>query len=367
MRRMLPIVAALLLAGNAFGQNTAVTLQNQESSWFYFVLDPAELAGLTPSSPLLAAKLTTYFSRETEDFPFTALKPRTGITLEGLPEGSHLLIGFFVIEEEREFPVRVISLLVDRRLGQRLYEIYSDPALLTLARGVGKLARFGGVPQVAAASQPPAAQTPPAATAQAQKPPAAQPAPKTVSPAAPAGGVTLASFGSSFSPVVFTRETEGDFSVHPMAESLFWNRDGTRIVSVSASRADSSLTLDIASASGFSRDVSYYFYLFSARRLGQENSFTVEVKPVVAGQTAGLAILWEKGRQRPLPIGTVNVQGNTCRVTARLADLPPEAVSGLGGDPSADLTACYFDSGSATYEEFFYTTLTLAELPSSTR
>ncbi len=394
----------LLLSGLAvYGQTTSVVLQNQEDLWFYFVIDSPELSGLTPSSSSLESKLTDFFTKKTEDFPFTALPPKSSMTLEGLPTGSHFLVGFFVAEEKSEFPVRVLALTVDTRLAQRTYELYSEPALIQLPRGEGRLARFGSLPAVAEAesageaaaeaAQPtaeaspaapaeePAAEESPAEEAPAEEAPAEEasaeealaqapaqaPAAETQAPAAsPVEPVKLATFAPAFAPMSFTREVAGAFSVHPISESRFWNRDGTRLAAIDGSRSDGSMVVDVVSASGFSSEVSYFFYLFPSRKEGKDNSYTLELKPV-ASANEGVAVLWEAGNPTPVPLGKVSVSGETCRLSARLSDLPPDVVKALGTNPSADITACFFDPASKTYEEFYYATLSLAEVPDSTR
>jgi hypothetical protein len=367
MKKTLPLIAAVLLlnAIAASAQGTSVTIQ------------------LTPSSTLLASKVTTFFSKNTNDFPFTALKPRSSMTLEGLPEGSHLLVGFFVAEEKTEFPVRVLALTVDTRLAQRMYNLYSEPALLQLPRGVGRLARFGSTPSLAqketapaVAAAPTPTPTPAATPAPAKTPspapqaPAPTPAPAPTSAqaaAVPHATVKITTFASAFAPVSFTREEAGTFSVLPISDSKFWNRDGTRIAEIDGAKSGTGLVVDIVSASGFSKDVSYFFYLFSAREEGQDNSYTIELKPALAGGEGGIAVLWEKENPSPVPVGKVTVTGETCTLSATLSDLPSDVTKALGSNPSTDITACFFDSASQTYEEFYYATLSLAEVPEVTR
>lgn len=406
MKKTHLLIAVLLVLSGlaAYGQTTSVVLQNREDLWFYFVIDSPELSGLTPSSSSLESKLTDFFTKKSEDFPFTALRPKSSMTLEGLPTGSHFLVGFFVAEEKSEFPVRVLALTVDTRLAQRTYELYSEPALIQLPRGDGRLARFGSLPAVAeaesagdaaaetapaaaagtaetavadatpaasseesAAEETPAEETPaeetPAEEAVAQAP-AASPAAETRAPEA--SPVKLATFAPAFEPMSFTREASGVFSVHPISESRFWNRDGTRLAAIDGGRSDGSMVVDIVSASGFSGDVSYFFYLFPSRKEGKDNSYTLELKPVISAEE-GIAVLWEAGNPDPIPVGKVSVSGGTCRLSARLSDLPPDVVKALGSNPSADITACFFDPASGTYEEFYYATLSLAEVPDSTR
>jgi hypothetical protein len=252
---------------------------------------------------------------------------------------------------------------------------------MTLPRGVGLLARFGAseepaakpTPEAAAAT-PPAELTPPptAASVAEQAPaaesvPAAEQAPAVEQTPAPTGPAEIASFSPRFSPAVFSREVRGELSVRPIAESRYWNREGTRIASVSGSRAGTSIVIEITSATRFSPDVSYFLYFFGSRTLGRNNRVTLEVKPVTDGGGPGVAALWSEGSAKPTSVGAVSVEGSTCRIALATTDLPAGLLSDSGGNPSVDLTACYFDAADGTYEEFSYTTFSLADLPAVTR
>ncbi len=357
MHKIACLLAVLLLvcqtvAGQAStsGQ-TAVTLQNQENSTFYYVLDPAELAGITASSPLLESEVALYFSQETEAFPFSTMKPKTTVTIEGLAAGTHLLVGFFAMEEKTEFPVRIISVQVDTKLGQRTYELYSEPALLNPARGLGKLARFGATPSplAAAEAKTPAVTAVEAAAQAVEKPPTVELS-------------EIATFSNTYTPAVFTREKEKSFIVLPIEQAGYWNRNGTRIASLSGRMTAKTMNLEIISASGFSKNVSYFIYLFENRNLGQENTYTIEIIPVLEGRSGGAALLWVKGRAAPSYFGTMTVEGPVLRIAADLALLPSGLRDSIGSGASADVTSCYFDDGVKTYEEFFYTTFAISEL-----
>ncbi len=372
MRKTASILAILLLSSMAaFSQSPAdqsgsVTLLNMEDSWLYFVMDPKDLEGLTAASPLLNSSVSSYFSTESEDFPFTRLTPGGSFDLAGLADGSHLLVGFFARQDRTEFPVRVLTVQVDKKMGTRFYSIFAEPALFTITRDTGRLAKFEGAPgEPAVAAKAPET----AAAAEDKEPKTAEEAPAVAeTPAATVQEpIELATYSPSFAPAVFTKESAGDFSVKPIAQAVYWDKNGTRVKAISGLRTDGAISIDIASDKGFSKEVSYFFYLFGERTLGKENSLTLEIKPVLEGAEDGIVLLWEKGKQIPTAIGTVKVEGEMCRFSADLGSLPAEAASSLGENASADFTACYFDEGSGVYEEFFYTTLALREFPVSTR
>jgi hypothetical protein len=364
------LAVVILSSAAAFGQApgtapaASVTLMNMEDSWFYFVLDPKELQGLTATSPLLKSRVSSYFLTESEDFPFTGIAPGASYYFTGLSDGSHLLMGFFAKRDETEYPVRVLTVQVDKKIGTRFYSIFSDPELIAVKRDAERLAKFNGPPgeQAVAAKTQESAPPSPAKP----EPGAEGPAAVETTSAAELEPQELASYSASFAPAVFTREEGGDFSVKPIAQSKYWERDGTRVKAIYGVREDGAISIEIASDRGFSKEVSYFFYLFGDREMGKENSFTIEIKPVLEEREKGIALLWEKGKELPMEIGTVKVEDGKCRFSADMGSFPPEAVGALGENVSADFTACYFDEKSGVYEEFFYTTLTLQEIPGTT-
>ena len=80
-----------------FADGSVVTLQNQESSAFYYVVDAAALAGLSPGSPLLAARVADFFAAPGDDPAFASLAPNAQVKLTSLADGPHLLVGFFAV------------------------------------------------------------------------------------------------------------------------------------------------------------------------------------------------------------------------------------------------------------------------------
>ncbi len=356
MKKILAVLGlALLGAAAAFPAGTAVSLQNQEDSWFYFVVDPPDLAGLPPGSPLVTSRVAAFFAKESDQFPFTAVKPRAGLTLEALPEGTHFLVGFFADAGKSVFPVRVLTLQVDNRLGQRFYGVYSEPPLMTVPRDAGILAKFPA-PEAETAAVPEQAEAAKTSGGQALSAAQAQGRPNQI-----------ASFAVGFTPAVFSREVNGDFSVLPISESHYWNREGTRISSLSGFRSGGSIVIDVALATRLSPEVSYFLYFFGARRAERDNRVTLEVKPLAEDGGPGAAALWTAGDPEPRPVGTVSVSGDSFRVAIENSDLPARLFAESGGNPSVDLTASYFDRSQATYEEFSYTTFSLADLPVLTR
>ncbi len=396
MRKILFVVFFAALASAAvFADGASVAIQNEESSAFYYVVDPPELAGLSAGSPMASTRLAEYFAAQVPEPGFTQLAPGAQTSITGLSNGTHLLVGFFATEDQDTFPVRAVSLQADSAMGERFYAIFATPSMLDATRGVGRLAQFGrgetavaSAPpgQEAPAEQPaPAAEQPAPAAGQpaATEPAAAEPSPAAAEPApaaptaqapapeAPASGTpapkstAIASFSPSYDPVYFTQETQAGFSVQPIGQSKSWGSEGTHITSVTGSIDGQKLTLAVGVAEGFSENVSYFLYVFSARKPGTADDLTVELRPR-ALPDKGACILWRKG-EAPRMFGTVSVSGNTATLEANLADLPADIASSLGAGATFDLTSCSFDKSSGTYEEFYFATVAMADIPVVTR
>jgi hypothetical protein len=386
MRKML--LAALLAAACgslAFAQGATVAIQNEEQSTFYYLVDPSDLAQVTPGSPLAATKVAEFFAAQADQPAFTPLAPGAQASLTDLSNGPHLLVGFFDTEGQNRLPVRLITVQADSSMGERFYTIYGSPAVVEATRGVGRLAQFArpsapaqasaeaqaapsAAPAAPATRAAPAEQAAAPAPAAAPVPAATQPSASAASPApatsAPAASEPIASFSAGYNPVYFTRESKGDFTVQPIASSLTWNLPGTHIGSLSAQIDDGVLTVSLTSENGFAPNVSYFIYAFATRAAGATAAFTLEIRPR-ALPDRGACILWLNGQgtATPMIFGTVNVDGATATLTAGLENEPSAVEQVLSTAGSFDLTSCSFDPASGVYEEFYFATVALADVP----
>jgi hypothetical protein len=338
MRRILMAAAvAALICGAASAQSTMITLQNQEDSAFYYVIDPRELAGLTVGSSLLATKVANYFSVSDPGTAFKALGPQEEARIAGLSKGTHLLVGFFAQQDADVFPVRVMSLQADPSIGERFYAVFSSSAQLRVPRGVGKLAQFtrviAGQGTEAALNQPPEASS-------------------TLAP--------IATFSSTYDPSLFSRESVEGFRILPIAESRAWIKTGTRIASVRGTLDSSGLKLLLNIPNGLSSSVSYFLYVFGVRELGTENSLTLEIQPL-ARDEGGACILWHKGFA-PRLLGAVKNSATSVELEVATDELASAGLADSGQNTTVDLTACWYDRSTATWEEFYYTTFPLSAI-----
>lgn len=338
---------ALALCGVSFAQG-GVSLQNQENTTFYYAVDPKELAGLSAGSPLLASRIAGFFAVR-DGVTFTSLAPNATVKLDGLADGTHLLVGFFAVEDLTQYPVRVITLQADSKVGDRFYAIFASPALLSIARDSGRIASFahaGG--EGNAAGQ----------TGAIEAAAGAQPAPAET---APSGLQQIATFSTGFTPAFFTRERQGDFTVLPISDSRAWALTGTRIESISGSLGDGTLKISLSVEGGFAERVSYFLYVFGTRSPGKDNQFTLELQPRAEGNRA-VCLLWQKGIRTPMLVGTVTATDHTVEIDTSAGQFPPSLISGIGPTATIDLTAGWFDRGLRTWEEFYYTTFSIGDI-----
>ncbi len=371
MKRTVLVLAVLLVASAlAFAESSTITLQNQEQATFWFVVDPEELSDVPLSSPELTQRVEQFFAAQTGDMSFTPLAPDSQLTLEGLGQGLHLLVGFFDAEGADSLPVRALSVQVDEGPGDRFYALFSEPALVSVPRGEAMLVERAQEAPLPEASQEGEEGTAEIAQAEAVEPEAVEP--EAVEPApVEAEPAAIARFSSTYSPVVFTRESRGGFTVLPISQSLYWGEAGTRLDSLDGTIGDGTLRVSLRSANGFSRDVSYFFYLFASRTLGKENPITIELLPL-AKDGAGACVLWQKGAAAgggsaaPRIVGSVSALENACDLSIELSSLPAEVIAELGENASIDLCSCRYDAPTGVFEEFYFTTIQLADFGPST-
>ena len=395
MRRTFLVVAFIAAScAIALAADASVIIQNEEASPFYYTVDPPDLAQLSAGSPLAATRVAEFFAEHSPEPQFTPLASGAQASLQDLSNGSHLLVGFFVVENQATFPVRVITLQVDNSIGERFYAVYGSPALVNATRGIGRLAAFaapggpapGATPLGETSAGPAAVTAPvaPAATSGEQSggsqsagvqaaPSAAQAATAAEVPTAAAQGApgTLVSFSAGYNPVVFTREAQDSFSVLPIGSSRSWSLPATHINTLDARVEKGTLKLSLSTADGFSTDVSYFVYAFKNRSPGSSAIFTLEIRPR-ALQNRGACLLWlpRTGAQdaaavsgTPSILGSLTVEGSTAALVVDLKTAPPAFLQILASATSFDVTSCRFDASTGVYEEFYFTTVALADIP----
>ncbi len=173
----------------------------------------------------------------------------------------------------------------------------------------------------------------------------------------------VASFTSLFVPPSFTRESLGnDFETLSLKDSRFWQQGGTQLNEVKAVADEENVYLFISTQSAISANLSCFFYLRGERRQGEENSFTLELIPEHS-LNQGQVILWQRDRRLPESAGKLSSSSFFLEARINKQVFSPEMIRELGSNPSIDLTTCYFDKQNSLYEEFFFTTIYLKDIP----
>jgi hypothetical protein len=341
------------------------------------VLDPPELTAFDTASVIFENVVYDYFAEAPEAANgftgFKELAPGQTLRLEDLAEGKHLLVGFFVIPGRIVFPVRVITLQSGGGLAERTYRIFSEPALITARAGRGRISDYAPIPPKAVAGVAESAE----AAAPAAGPPAATAA---AADRATAAGFfrfqidnryddweaipTFLSFPAGRTLPSFTREQYGgDFEVLPIDRSRHWGSAGTALNEIKVVNNLEAVYLYISTHTALSPNVSIFLYFHSdrdLRRTGATNNFTMELVPAKATEP-GLVVLWEKER-KPVIVGTL-ASGSFFLEAKIDKDLLYDIQAAKPEITFFDLTTSYFDRQELAYEEFYITSIPLAEIP----
>lgn len=173
----------------------------------------------------------------------------------------------------------------------------------------------------------------------------------------------LASFTSLFVPPSFTRESLGnDFETLSLMDSRFWQQGGTQLGEVKAVADEENVYLFISTQSAISDNLSCFFYLRGERRQGEENPLTLELIPDDSLNESKV-ILWQRDSKLPERAGKLSSSSFFLEARINKQIFSPEMIRKLGSNPSLDLTTCYFDKQNSLYEEFFFTTIYLKDIP----
>jgi hypothetical protein len=351
-----PILGLLLAAAALAGaQPFTVLLNNPEESDFYFTLDPPELSGFDPAASIFPSVVFDYFA----DAPpagwpgFQPLPAGATRRLEDLAEGTHLVVGFFALRNRTELPVRTLTVRAGGGMSERLYSIYSEPSLFKARVGRGRLASFAPAEM-------------PAQPAAAIRPPVEGRLNIRIDnqyedwEAIP----VLYSF-SDYQPASFSREQYGTPSrVLPLSEARYWQKGGTSLAELKAVQEDRTLYLLLSARSAVADGLSIFLYFHDPKDRSDENRVTVELQPATDSRP-GLVVLWVKDKA-PISAGALASGSFFLEASLDLAPVDAALISRLEAS-SIELTTCFRDRLALVYEEFYYATLSLKEIPTLDR
>ena len=168
----------------------------------------------------------------------------------------------------------------------------------------------------------------------------------------------LASFTRYFNPYYFNRETDGTRQRLTIDRSVYWGRGGTRLREIKGAVAEDGVLFYIGAETNFARELSIFGYLYESRH--GLNRYTLELMPArtIAG---GYIALWSQdGTVKEL--GTLRNTSFSLECRIPWDELPPELRGPDARDLSMDITTCYYEAASGTYEEFYVTTLYARDL-----
>jgi hypothetical protein len=343
------LTAAALVGGGA----STVLLNNPEESDFYFALDPPELAGFDSAASIFPTVIYDYFA----DTPppgwsgFQKLPAGSTQRLENLGEGTHLVVGYFHLRNRTEFPVRTLSIRAGGGMSERFYSVYTEPSLFKARADRGRLAAFAAMQEEK-----------PATPSISLRPPAEARLNIRIDnqyqdwEAIP----TVASF-AEYQPATFSRERYGSESrVLSLREARFWQKAGTSLAELKAAVEGETLFLFLATRSAISEGLSIFLYFHDPKDAPGANRVTVELQPAAKG-TDGLVALWVKGKS-PVSAGALASGSFFLEASLDLSLIEKALISRLEL-AEIELSTCYRDRNTLSYEEFFYTTLRLKDIP----
>ena len=357
--------AAVLLSA----QGPAVVIENAEKASFHYVVDPPELTAFDTDSSVFRNVVYDYFAvtpAAADDFAgFQELEPGGLVRFEDLTEGAHLLVGFFVMPGQREFPVRVITLQVGGGLDERTYRVYGTPALITARAGRGRIGSYAAIPATAVTAGAESSSTTGLAAA---------------GETGEAPGFfrfqidnqyedweaipSFLSFAADRRIEAFTREQYGGaFEVFPLSASRNWGAEGTSVNEIKVVNNRDAVYLYVSTHSTLSPNVSLFLYFHSQqnlKRTGAVNRFTLELVPARA-QKPGLVVLWEQNR-KPLIVG--KLASGSFFLEAKIdKGMLHDILTAKPEITFFDLTTCYYDRQELAFEEYPIATISLAQIP----
>ena len=342
----------MCIRDSAGGQTFSVLLNNPEEVDFHFVVDPPELAGFDPAASIFPSVVFDYLAdTPTADWSgFQSLPAGSTRRLEGLREGAHLIVGFFLFRGRAELPVKALTIKAGGGMSERIYSVYVEPSLFKARSDRGRLALLAPRPK----TEP--------GKASSFLPPVKWKLEFQVDnryqewEAVPA----IAAF-TACQPVDFSLEKYGSAPrLLPLRQSRYWQKAGTSLAEFKAVREDRALHLFLSTQSVIREGLSIFLYFYDPKDPPDSNRVTVELIPA-SGAREGLVALWVKGAE---PVGAGALASGSFFIEASIdsAQLQQALASRLEL-ASLQVSTCYHDRDALSYEEFFYPTLGLKDIP----
>ncbi|MBN1410041.1 MAG: hypothetical protein JW969_04300 [Spirochaetales bacterium] len=171
----------------------------------------------------------------------------------------------------------------------------------------------------------------------------------------------LASFSPSYNPVYFNEEKNGVITTLTIDKAQYWAWGGTLLKEFKAVYKGDSICFYISTQNRMARGLIFYFYLYKDRNKGNENTYTLEIP--FTDYTEKKILLWEYGEKATRSAGIFISNGTKLEGRIDINALPPDMADNLTERYSFDLTTCYYEKSTGTYEEFFFTTVYFKDIP----
>jgi hypothetical protein len=168
-----------------------------------------------------------------------------------------------------------------------------------------------------------------------------------------------ARFSQQYNPYYFSREASGKRDTLTIDRSIYWNRGGTQIREIKGFLDRDALYLYIGTQTNLAPEVSIFAYVHVGREAGRTNRYTLELLPA-RRKGGGFVALWSPDG-KAVEAGELLNSSFSLESRIDVSKLPADLVS-AGDEISVDVTTCYFEAASGTYEEFYFTTLYLSDL-----
>jgi len=321
-----------------YSEGGSAFITNGDSDPFYFVVDPAGFDKLAIGNPAPVYEWVSKFFGSTKiSVPFDRIDSGETKLLSELYPGTHLIVGFFKRHNSLRYPVKALGLTIKKEISYRTsYILYEEPVLLTVEKNSGILKNYF----ISKTNEIPVVTVP-----------------KNIKQ----GLLAAASFADSFKPSTFTLKKDAVSGVYPISNSQFWGKGGTKLVYFKIlDIKNEKIGLQVYSDEGFSKNLSFFLYIYLHPINKKENTYTLEVKPLFKESRNGFIILWKKGEKKPLIIGSVNTNGSAMNGEIDLNRLPFSIDDIEKTNLTIDLSSCWFDSSNNSYEEFFLSSLKIS-------
>jgi hypothetical protein len=174
----------------------------------------------------------------------------------------------------------------------------------------------------------------------------------------------LARFSREVRPYAFNREKNGSLEILSIDKSTSWGHNGTNLQTIKAFLGSDNIAFNMTTYSPITDGLIVFLYLFKERNREEANHYTIEININIKNNN-GNVFLWERDNANAITIGSIAVNTKELECAFSLEALPKSLGLDFLTSYSIDITTCFYDISKGIYEEFFFTTLYVNDIPSS--